>query len=320
MTTISTSSRRTALRPSVSGTLSFVCGGALLGSIGIFVHHADAGALATTWYRCTFGLLGLSVWLLLRGQAGALRLTWKTGPWVLLAGLLLVASWGLFFAAIERIPTGVAVVLFNVQPMWVLVLGAWWLKEPIGFYRLLSVGVALVGLVLATGVLAHTSLLGESAAPAVTGYWLGVAECLAGAFLTACVTLIAKRLSRMPAGAIAWWQCLVGALLLWPWAAEQGWSVWARAWPWLAGLGLIHTGLAYTLLYVGMPHLSVGRIAVFQFVYPVVAIVIDRLYFDQQLDGLQIIGIVVIAVAICLSEAGSRTSSSARAKASSVEG
>ncbi|MGR3835237.1 DMT family transporter [Ralstonia pseudosolanacearum] len=284
-----------------AGACPFLLGNMLLGTIGVFVHQANAGPLTATWFRCAFGLLGLTLWVLLRRQTGFLRLTRATGPWILSAGLLMVLGWGLFFTAIERTSAGVAIVLFHIQPLWVLVLGAWWLKEPISRRRIGSVCAAMLGLVLATGIPEHTALFGASEMLR-PGDWLGIASCLIGAFCTACVTLIAKRLRDLPAGILAWWQCAVGTLVLWVWPMEQGWPAWGMAWMWLAGLGLIHTGLAYTLIYVGMARLNTGRIAVFQFAYPAVAIVIDWLFFDQRLGGAQLFGIALMSVAIRFAE------------------
>jgi len=283
------------------GALPFLLGSAVLGTIGIFVHEAHTDPLTATWFRCAFGLLCLTFWLLLRRQAGLLVLTKTSGPWVLTAGALLVAAWALFFAAIERISTGVAVVLFHIQPLWVLLLGAWWLKEPVGSKRIASVGVAMAGLVLATRVMEHTSLLGSGTTLA-PGYWLGVTACLVGAFCTACVTIIAKRLHGMPPGVLAWWQCAVGTAVLWLRPLQHGFPARGTSWLWLGGLGLIHTGVAYTLMYAGMVRLTAGRIAVFQFVYPAVAIVIDWLYFDQRLGGSQLFGVAVMAMAVLYAE------------------
>ena len=159
----------------------------------------------------------------------------------------------------------------------------------------------MLGLVLATGILEHASLI-EGGGMLRPGYWMGIAACLIGAFCTACVTLIAKRLRDVPAGILAWWQCAVGALALWVWPMQRGWPEWGMSWLWLAGLGLIHTGLAYTLIYIGMARLTTGRIAVFQFVYPAVAVVIDWLFFDQRLGGVQLFGIALMSVAIWLAE------------------
>lgn len=126
--------------------------------------------------------------------------------------------------------------------------------------------------------------------------------CLLGAFLTACVTITARRLRDIPAGVLAWWQCAVGAAVLWIWPMQHGWPVFGTSWLWLAGLGLLHTGLAYTWIYAGMARLTTSRIAVLQFAYPAVAIVIDRQFFGHPLGGLQVVGIVVMAVAIGYAE------------------
>lgn len=285
-----------APRPS-TGVWPFVLGCALLGTIGIFVNKAHADPLTATWFRCALGLIGLTLWVTLRRQTRFLRLTRTTGPWVLTAGSLMVLSWGLFFTAIERMSAGVAIVLFHVQPMWVLVLGALCLKESIGRRRIGAVSVAMFGLVLATGIAEH-----PASGDVRQGYWLGVALCLVGAFCMACVTIIARRLRDLPAGILVWWQCAIGTLTVWIWPMQRGWPALGASWLWLAGLGIIHTGLAYTLMYSGMARLNTGRIALFQFVYPAVAIFIDWLFFSQHLSSLQLTGIAVMSIAIWFAE------------------
>ena len=284
-----------------TGLGPFVLGCALLGTIGIFVHEAHADPLTATWFRCAFGLIGLTVWIMARRQMRFLRLTRTTGHWVLIAGALMVLSWGLFFTAVERMPTGIAIVLFQVQPVWVLILGALCLKESVGKRRVGAVAVAMLGLVLATGIVEHPASGGEQ-----QGYWLGVVLCLGGSLCLACVTLIARYLRHLPAGVLAWWQCAIGTLVLWIWPVQHGWPVVGAAWLWLAGLGVVHTGIAYTLMYGGMARLNTGRIALLQFVYPAVGVVVDWLVFRQPLSELQLTGIVVMCAAIGLAERGRR--------------
>lgn len=281
-------------RPALPALLPFAAGSLLLGSIGIFVHEAASDPLSATWFRCAFGLLGLTLWLAWRGQLGSLR-PWRASLAALLAaGALMLLGWVLFFAAIARTSAGVATVLFHVQPLWVLLFGACVLKERIAPRRIACVGLALVGLLLATGLLEHLSP--ATALPA--GYWPGVAYCLLGSLCTAGVTLLARHLRHLPAGVLAWWQCALGSLLLLPWPLLHGWPAWGPAWLWLPGLGLIHTGLAYALLYAGMARLSSDRIAVCQFLYPALAILIDWLVYGQRLGSLQLGGIVLMALAI----------------------
>ncbi|WP_250441548.1 DMT family transporter [Caballeronia sp. AZ1_KS37] len=277
--------------------MPFIVGCALLGTIGVFLHEANADPLTATWFRCAFGLLGMSAWLISRGQTRFLRLTRSNVLWVLAASLLMVSSWALFFSAVERISAGVAIVLFHVQPMWVLLFASLWLKEAIGGQRVMAVAVAMCGLVLATGIAGHAS--DGSLQPA---YWTGVAACLAGSLCMAGVTITARRLRDLPAGVLAWWQCAIGTLSLWIWPMQHGWPAWGMSWAWLAGLGLIHTGFAYTLMYIGMARLDTARVAVLQFIYPAVAIVIDWLVFDQRLSGAQMTGIALMSVAIGFAE------------------
>ena len=55
-------------------------------------------------------------------------------------------------------------------------------------------------------------------------------------------------------------------------------------------------------MYAGMARLSTDRIAVFQFIYPTIAIVIDWLFYEQRLGNVQLSGIALMAVAVWFAE------------------
>ena len=94
-------------RASLQAALPFLLGSGLLGTIGVFFHEAHTDPMSATWFRCAFGLLGLTLWLSCRRQLGALKLNLRAVPWVLLAGILLVAGGALFLAAIGHQPSAV---------------------------------------------------------------------------------------------------------------------------------------------------------------------------------------------------------------------
>ncbi|HET7791798.1 MAG TPA: EamA family transporter [Rhizobacter sp.] len=275
------------------GTAFMVAGGLLLGTLGVFVEEAGVHPLMTVWGRCAFGLAALTLWGVAARRLPELRLAWADLRWALAAGVLVIANWALFFAAIERTSIGVATVVFHVQPLWVLVLGAWWLRERVRGVQWVAVGVALAGLALASGLL-------QAQWPTHDGhaYVLGVLMCLGGSFSYALVTLIAKLATRVSSFALAWWQCVVGVAALLPWATTHGGEVTATSWAWLAGLGVLHTGLAYVLLYAGMARLPTGRIAVLQFVYPVAAIAVDWAMYGRALGGVQLVGVALMGLAL----------------------
>jgi drug/metabolite transporter (DMT)-like permease len=276
------------------GTALMVAGGLLLGTLGVFVEEGGASPLATVWFRCAFGLVALSTWALATRRWRELRLAPRALAAALGAAGLMLLNWGLFFAAIERTSIAVATVVFHVQPVWVIGLAAWWLREPVSRGQVGGVLVALAGLALATGLAEP----GAAAAAHNGRYVIGLLMCLAGSLSYAGVTLIARQAQGASGFALAWWQCLAGTVVLaWvPWL--QGWPEEAAAWGWLAGLGVLHTGLAYVLLYGGMARLAAGRIAVLQFIYPVAAIGVDALVYGRALSVLQVAGVMLMGWAL----------------------
>src|SRR3989344_1698397 len=97
---------------------------------------------------------------------------------------------------------------------------------------------------------------------------------------------------------LALWQCLVGAVAL-VWAPfVLGWPQQGAAWGWLLGLGVLHTGLAYVVLFAGMSRLGLGRIAVLQFVYPLTAVLVDWVVYGRTRSHIQLGGVGLMAVAL----------------------
>jgi drug/metabolite transporter (DMT)-like permease len=271
-----------------------VTGGLLLGTLGVFVEEAGQHPLTTVWFRCTFGLLALLLWGALTGQLGQLRLARPHLLAAIAAGVLMLANWGLFFGAISNTSIGVATVVFHIQPFWLMAMAAWWLKEPISKPQLAATCMALAGLVLATGLVGAQS----GWQPMTSSYVWGLVMCIGGSLSYAAVALIAKSTPGISAFALATWQCLVGAVLLawWPWV--HGWPAWGVSWFWLIGLGVIHTGLAYVILYAGMARLPAASIALLQFVYPAAALLMDWLVYGRALSGIQMVGVILMGLAM----------------------
>jgi drug/metabolite transporter (DMT)-like permease len=274
-----------------SGALRMAAGGLLLGTIGLFVEEAGTDPLTMVWCRCAFGAVALLAWATATRQLAQLRLGMRGWSIAAAAGVAMAANWALFFASIERTSIAVATVVFHVQPLWLMLAGAWWLREAMPPARWLCLAVALGGLVLASGV-------AGSAVPPGDDYLLGLAMCIGASLSYTAVTLIAKQSRVLSPLALAWGQCVVGAVLLAAWPLQGGWPAAGPAWAWLAGLGIVHTGLAYVLLYGGMARLSSARIALLQFVYPASAIALDALVYGRTLDALQWIGVGVMAGAL----------------------
>ena len=275
------------------GVLLMTAGGLLLGTLGVFVEEAGQHPLMTVCFRCGFGGLALLAWGALTGRLGELRLSRRALWAAVAAGVLMVANWALFFAAIQRTSIGVATVVFHVQPLWVMGFGAWWLRERMAPRRWLAAAVALMGLALATGLFEA----GQGAAMSSRYAW-GLLMCLGGSLSYAAVTLIAKTARGASSFALASWQCGVGFVLTLWWPLLHGAPAQPAAWAWLAGLGMVHTGLAYVLLYAGMARLPTARIALLQFVYPFTAVLVDWAVYGRSLSALQSGGMLLMGAAL----------------------
>ncbi|MPT51970.1 MULTISPECIES: DMT family transporter [Delftia] len=279
------------------GQWLMIAGGVLLGTVGVFVQEAGQHPLVTVLFRCAFGALALLAWGLATGRVRELRVRGRSWPVVAATGVLMVLNWALFFAAIPRTSIGVATIVFHIQPVWIMLFGTLVLREAVAPRQAVAMLAALLGLVLTTG------LLGGDAAAWGPDHVSGLLMCLAGSLCYAAVTILAKTEKVVTPFALAWWQCAVGTVLLLWVPLVHGWPQAPSSWAWLAGLGVLHTGLAYAILFAGMARLTLGRIAVLQYVYPLTAIVLDWAVYGRALDAVQLAGVGLMAGALLVVKA-----------------
>ncbi len=279
------------------GQWLMIAGGVLLGTVGVFVEEARQHPLVTVLFRCAFGALALLAWGLATGRVRELRVRGRSWAVVVATGVLMVMNWALFFAAIPRTSIGVATIVFHIQPVWIMLFGTLVLREAMAPRQVAAVLAALLGLVLTTG------LLGGDAAAWGPDHVSGLLMCLAGSLCYAAVTILAKTEKVVTPFALAWWQCAVGTVLLLWVPLVHGWPQAPSSWAWLAGLGVLHTGLAYAILFAGMARLTLGRIAVLQYVYPLTAIVLDWAVYGRALGAVQLAGVGLMAGALLVVKA-----------------
>lgn len=278
------------------GQALMVAGGLLLGTVGVFVEEAGQHPATTVWFRCVFGLAALLAWGAVTGRLHEVTgLRGRDVGAVTAAGGLMVGSWGLFFAAIPLCSVALSTVVFHLQPFWLLVLGVLVLRERVRPAQWAAAAVALGGLALASGLADHE-----------VDWWTqdsnqarGVALSLAGSLLYAGAAFIAKlQGERVSSFALSTGQCAVGALALAAWPVVNGMPPFGPAWAWLAGLGALHTGLAYVLVYAGMARLATGHIALLLFVYPLTAVLVDWAVYGRALTPRQLAGVALIGGAL----------------------
>ncbi|CDX52899.1 conserved membrane hypothetical protein [Mesorhizobium plurifarium] len=271
--------------PAASLALAMV----IAGTVGAFVTESGQHPVTVVFWRCVFGSLFLAAWCLLRGYLPDRTLSPSRLALATLGGVCMVLSWTAFFAGFAMTSIATTTIVYHVQPFFVVLIGVVFLKERVSLDQLLWMLGAFVGVALASGlVVAH----GHADAK----WALGIALTLGAALLYAVATILAKGLGQQRAEITVLCQTLVGVVLLAPFA-DIGHPIAPASWGWLAGIGVLHTGIAYVLMNSAFPRLTTPVIGILTFIYPVVAILIDWALYGHPLGPAQAAGMALIALA-----------------------
>lgn len=259
------------------------------GTIGVFVVEAQTSPFNIVFFRCAIGAVFLAGLCMLRGHLKQAHWT-KKNLWLILGGgATLVSNWTLLFFGLQMSSISISMVVYHMQPFFVLLIGVIVLREGVSLVKTSWVLLAFVGLVLTTEL--ETLLFGSSMS---TEHLLGIACALGAALLYAIATVSGRQVTGIRPEVIALLQCALGSLLLLP-LAPIGDIEWGTGrWGWLVVMGVVHTGILYTFYYAALPKLPATSIAVLAFVYPAVAILTDVVFYGQRLDVFQILGILLI--------------------------
>jgi drug/metabolite transporter (DMT)-like permease len=260
------------------------------GTIGWLVVSSQQSPFNVVFFRCVFGGATL---LLVCAALGLLRrrlFSWRMLGLAALGGAAIVINWVLLFAAYSRASISMATAVYNTQPFMLVALGALVFHERITASTVAWLLVAFVGLVFVVRV--------EPAVLAVPGQYLeGIAYAVGAAAMYAVSSIITKHLKGTPPHLIALIQVGLGVLMLAPFVRLDALPTTGAHWLELVTLGVVNTGIMYVLLYGAIQKLPTAMTGALSFIYPVVAIIVDRVAFGQKLAWVQVLGAVLILLA-----------------------
>ncbi|KOG22164.1 MULTISPECIES: DMT family transporter [Streptomyces] len=274
------------MRNETRGTVELTLAMVLSGTLGVFVVESGASPFEVVFFRCLFGALALGAYSLVRGFFTGHGFTARKLGMAALGGAFIVFNWVFLFEAYEASSISLATVVYHTQPFFLVLLGAVFARERIPGGKLGWLVVAFVGLVLVSGV-----------RPGDTASLKGIGFALAAAVLYALSTFVTKRITGVRPHLIALVQVLVGLPLLLPFTDFGAVAGLGSGWVWLVGLGLIHTGLMYVLMYAAYAKLPTAKIAVLAFTYPAVAMGVDWAVYGHHIGLVQALGVPLIVLA-----------------------
>ncbi|MBL4598482.1 MAG: EamA family transporter [Rhizobiaceae bacterium] len=221
-----------------------------------------------------------------------------TGIWWLkvfvLGALNFSFFWWLLFVAAYRLPGGVAATLGATQPLVVIFLARFLLGSNI---RTISIVAAIAGM----GGVALLTLTHQAALDPI-----GILAGLAGALSMACGTVLSRRW-QPPVSSLTFtaWQLTAGGILLLPASLLLEPSLPELTNSNIFGfiyLGLIGGALTYILWLRGISRLEPTVISPLGFLSPLTAVILGWYVLGQNLNLLQILGIVIVLISVWLSQ------------------
>lgn len=276
------------LRPAIE----LAIGMAISGTVGVFALQSGQPTANIVFFRCVLGATSLVAWCMFIGRGRELIAFDRRGLLLgTLSGAFLVLNWLAIFEAFRLTSIGFATIIYHLQPFWIVLAGGFLLGEVITRSKYLWIATAFAGLLLVVGPKV-------GALSADHDFTLGMIYALLASMLYAASTLTVRMLGTTRPEALSVLHCLIGAVLFLPFvqtAAVPDAS--EPAWLWLAGIGVIHTGIVYVLFYASYPRLPTTAIAVLAFLNPATALLSDFVVFGRAITLLQAAGLALILLA-----------------------
>jgi len=277
--------------------LLFLSAMGIFGTIGIFVKYIPLNSALIAFCRGVMGVAFLAFVTLLTRKCPDKAAIKKNLPILFLSGAAIGFNWILLFESYNHTTVATATVCYYFAPLFLL-LASPLLGERLTLRKLLCVGIALVGLILVSGVT-------EGSLPnmqEIEGILFGVGAAL----LYATVMLLNKKLSPIPAYDKTILQLGSAALVLLPYLLITNRFVCPALsgiqWLLLCLVGILHTGIAYTMYFGAMKDLPAKTIAIFSYLDPVIAVVLSAVLLHETITPWGVVGTVLILGSALYSE------------------
>lgn len=254
------------------------------GTNGLYVAHISLAGSQIVLFRTLIGGIVLTALVLLRGGFARDDVKAELGP-LLLGGIALGLNWVALFGAYRLLNVSLATLIYYAGPMLVVLFSPLLFGEKITGVKAAAIVAVALGLLLISGSIAAGGL----SLP-------GLLTAAGSALFYAALIVFNKRIRRtggLQTAAIeldvAFVVVLIYVLL------TAGLPRPTRAdLPFLLLLGLINTGLAYLLYFLGLQRLPAQSVALISYVDPVSALFFSAMFLGESLTGLQLLGAVLI--------------------------
>ena len=283
------------MKEKMSGMIQLVSAMLIFGTIGIMVHYIPLPSGLIAFVRGAVGTVFLLIFCLISRKKLSMQAIKKNLALLTASGGLIGVNWILLFESYRYTTVAAATLSYYMAPIFVVIASPFVLKERLTLKRGLCAAAAILGMVFVSGV-AQTGFTG------ITGILLA----LGAALIYAAVIFMNKFLKDIGPFERTAVQLAASAAVIMPYslittdfsALELNSTVIIL----LAVVGVVHTGLAYTLYFGALGKLSAQTSALFSYIDPIAAVILSAVILGEQLTPLGLIGAVLVIGSAVLSE------------------
>ncbi len=256
------------------------------GSLGVFTRSIPLSALSLAFLRA---FIALPVLFAVMKMKKADRVRAKLLLPYIISGVLLGFGWLALFYGYQHTSISSAVIIYNMCPVYVMIFAPLVLKETISRVQIAVIVISFLGLFLIVG-----NNLSEG-----YGYMGMLLSAVSGMFYAIIVFINRSIKVRVNNQTATFVQILAAMIVLLPFVLVDG-NIFkvadldARAVIYTVLLGVLHTGVAYTLFFSVYAHMKSVEIVSYSFLEPLFGIIFSVVFIGETLTFLQIIGGILI--------------------------
>lgn len=271
----------------------------IFGTIGIFRKYIP---LPSSLLALARGIIGTAFLLLLvlvikRDKLSTEAIKRNLG-FLVVSGAFIGFNWILLFEAYQYTTVATATLCYYMAPVIVVLVSPFLFKERLTPLKALCVAVALAGMVFVSGI----PQSGFGGISELKGILLG----LGAATLYAIVVILNQYIKDISAYDKTIMQLGTAAIAILPYTLlTENFSditFTPVAVCMLFFVGIVHTGIAYTLYFGSMSGLKTQTIALFSYIDPVVAIILSAVILQENIGLWGVIGAVMVLGSTMVSE------------------
>ena len=267
----------------------------IFGTIGVFRRYIPFSSAFIAFFRGLSGGLFLLLFVRLARKGRQGKLPAGILLRLILTGAVMGLNWILLFEAYNYTTVGIATLCYYMQPVIVTLLSPVVFHEKLTGKKALCAAVAIIGMVLVSGVIGGTR----------GGDGRGILLGLGAAVLYSAVVIMNKKTPGLDAYRKTIVQLLSAGMVMVPYlllTGGTGGNASVTGVILLLVVGLVHTGIAYVLYFGSMDNLKAQTIAILSYVDPVTAFLLSALLLREPLSAAGIIGAVLIIGSAVISE------------------